>query len=80
MFYVPSRIDGEGLGMAKKQLKIVRLIEPELCLECRFSQMAAVEQADGTTSRMIYCRRRDCDNWDTSEAEIANDVHLDDAA
>lgn len=76
------RLDGgvRSRGMAKKQLKIVRLIEPELCLECRFSQMADVEQADGTTSRMIYCRRLDCDNWDTSEAEAANDVHLDDAA
>lgn len=66
--------------MARKQLKIVRLIEPELCLECRFSQMADVEQADGSTSRMIYCRRLDCDNWDTSQTETASDVRLDEAA
>ena len=66
--------------MAKKQLKIVRLIEPELCLECRFSNMAEVEQEDGSTSRMIYCKRLDCDNWDTSSSEPAKNVKWDDAA
>ncbi len=66
--------------MAKRQLKIVRLIEPELCLECRFSQMADVDQEDGSTARMIYCRRLDCDNWDSTEAETAKEVRWDDAA
>ncbi len=66
--------------MAKRQLKIVRLIEPELCLECRFSQMADVDQEDGSTARMIYCRRLDCDNWDSTEAETAKDVRWDEAA
>ncbi len=66
--------------MAKRQLKIVRLIEPELCLECRFSQMADVDQEDGSTARMIYCRRLDCDNWDSTEAETAKEVRWDEAA
>lgn len=70
----------ERKRMAKRQLKIVRLIEPELCLECRFSQMADVEQGDGTTARMIYCKRLDCDNWDSSSAEPARKVHWDEAA
>jgi hypothetical protein len=63
--------------MARKQLKIVRLIEPEMCLECRFANMADVEAADGTVQRMIYCRRLDCDNWDFSSAEPAKSVNID---
>ena len=62
--------------MARRQLKIVRLLEPELCLECRFANMADVEGADGTMKRMIYCRRLDCDNWDFTTAEAAKSVHI----
>ena len=57
--------------MARRQLKIVRLLEPELCLECRFAQTADVETANGSHQRMIYCRRLDCDNWDIVNAEPA---------
>jgi len=63
--------------MARRQLKIVKLLEPEMCLECRFAHMADVEAADGTTSRMIYCKRLDCDNWDFASAEPAKRVHWD---
>lgn len=68
--------------MARRQLKIVRLLEPEICLECRFAQMADVQQDDGSYSRMVYCRRLDCDNWDSSTAEPARDVkyELDESA
>ena len=64
------------LAMARRQLKIVRLLEPELCLECRFANMADVEGSDGTVKRMIYCRRLDCDNWDFTSAESAKSVHV----
>ena len=66
--------------MAKKQLKIVRLLEPELCLECRFAQTAEVETSEGIYQRMIYCRRLDCDNWDVINAEPVKNVRLDEAA
>ena len=62
--------------MPRKHLKIVRLLEPELCLDCRFAQMADVEGEDGGLKRMIYCRRLDCDNWDFTGAENARQVHL----
>lgn len=65
-----------GNKMAK-QLKIVRLLEPELCLECRFAQMADVENTNGSNQRMIYCRRLDCDNWDTSGAQPAKRMKVD---
>lgn len=66
--------------MAKRQLKIVRLLEPELCLDCRFAQTAEVENSQGVLQRMIYCRRLDCDNWDIVNSEPAKNVRLDEAA
>jgi hypothetical protein len=62
--------------MARKQLKIVRLLEPEICLDCRFANMAEVEAEDGNCQRMIYCKRLDCDNWDFENAEPAKSVNL----
>lgn len=62
--------------MTQKPLKIVRLLEPDLCLECRFSSVAEVEGEDGIVRRMIRCRRLDCDNWDTSHVEMAHGVEL----
>lgn len=55
--------------MAQKNMKVVRLIEPDLCTECRFAHTAQVRLADGSLQKMIHCRRLDCDNWDTSTNE-----------
>lgn len=66
--------------MARKNLKIVRLLEPELCTECQFAKMAEVEAEDGSFQRMIYCRRLDCDNWDFASAEPAKSVSVDEDA
>lgn len=63
--------------MARRQLKVVRLLEPEMCMECRFANRADVELADGSMQKMIYCRRLDCDNWDYSSAEPARGVSVD---
>jgi hypothetical protein len=65
--------------MARRQLKVVRLLEPEMCLECRFANRADVELEDGSVQRMIYCRRLDCDNWDYSSAEPARGVTVDES-
>ncbi len=62
--------------MGRKQMKIVRLLEPELCLECRFAERAMVENEAGEVQRMVYCRRLDCDNWDILSFEPAHNVHL----
>lgn len=58
-------------------LQIVRLLEPEICLDCRFAMMAEVEKQDGTEKRMLFCRRRDCDNWIFSGTEPVSKVHVD---
>lgn len=57
-----------------KSWRIIRLINPEMCLECRFSHMAVVTDNAGQISQMIRCRRLDCDNWDTSNSVPAADV------
>jgi hypothetical protein len=51
------------------KLKIVRLIEPSLCLPCRFASIATVEMNDSSNRRMLHCRRLDCDNWQMEEVE-----------
>ena len=61
----------------KRQLKIVSLLEPELCPECRFAKMADVVEQSGNRSRMIYCQRLDCDNWDFGSAQPAKEVLVD---
>jgi len=62
--------------MAERQLKIVKLIEPELCLDCRFADRAKVENEHGEVQRMVYCRRLDCDNWETMTFQPAKNVSL----
>ena len=64
--------------MSRRQLKVVKLIEPEMCMECRFARMASVEMKDGSVARMIHCARLDCDNWDYSNVQAANSVQVDD--
>ncbi len=64
--------------MAQKNIKVVRLLEPELCLECRFAKTATVELADGSFQKMIHCRRLDCDNWDYQSAEEAKSIESSD--
>jgi hypothetical protein len=51
------------------KLRIVRLLEPSLCLSCRYAAIATVEMANGTNRRMLHCKRLDCDNWETEETE-----------
>jgi hypothetical protein len=70
---------GYGAAMGRRHLKIVRLLEPELCLDCRFAKTADVESESGVHQRMIYCRRLDCDNWDIVDAEPAKSMVVDDS-
>jgi hypothetical protein len=60
--------------MVQRELKIVRLLNPQMCLGCSFAKLADVEDAYGERSRMIQCQRLDCDNWDTSSAAAVGSV------
>lgn len=57
-------------------MRVIRLIEPEICVSCRFSEIAVVTTATGLRQRMIHCRRRDCDNWDAASPEDAIAVDI----
>ncbi len=61
--------------MVKRELKIVRLLDPEMCLGCSFAKIADVEDGGGRMSRMIQCQRLDCDNWDTTNASSVRSVN-----
>jgi hypothetical protein len=65
--------------MARRELKVVRLLEPDLCLDCRFARIADVETKGAPKQRMIYCTRLDCDNWDMQTAEPASAVDIHEA-
>lgn len=49
------------------KLRIVRLMEPSLCLSCKYAAIATVEMENGSSRRMLHCKRLDCDNWQTEE-------------
>ena len=51
------------------KLRIVRLLEPSLCLSCRHAAIATVEMESGSNRRMLHCKRLDCDNWQTEDSD-----------
>lgn len=59
-----------------RELRIVRLLEPDLCLECRFAHIVEAVEDDGKKRQLIRCRRLDCDNWDVRSAESVGMVML----
>lgn len=48
---------------AKTDLRVINVVEPALCMKCRSASIAEVLFTDGSTRRMFYCARLDCDNW-----------------
>lgn len=55
--------------MGEGSLKAVELVNPKICLACRFRGQAEVKLTDGSVQIMRLCHRGDCDNWITSTAE-----------
>jgi hypothetical protein len=56
-------------------LKVVRLIDSDMCLSCRFHREVMACAEGQRPEPMILCTRGDCDNWDTKGA--ANCVSVD---
>lgn len=50
-------------------LRIVRIMEPSLCVSCRHAAIATVVMGDGSSRRMMHCKRFDCDNWQTVDTD-----------
>ena len=62
-------------------LRIVNVMDPIMCLRCSKAHIAEVLFTDGSTRKMFYCSRLDCDNWCyTKSAESAGVESEDQAA
>lgn len=65
------------MNKSDTNLRVVNVIDPVMCLRCSFAHIAEVLFTDGTTKKMFYCSRLDCDNWsfksDVEEEEAAQD-------
>jgi hypothetical protein len=46
----------------KSKLKVIKIIDPLLCVRCDYAYIADVLLADGRKRKMFYCSRLDCDN------------------
>jgi len=58
------------------KLKVIRIIDPILCVRCDNAYIADVVMSNGRRKKMFYCSRLDCDNWvsgkEPAELEIEN--------
>jgi hypothetical protein len=51
----------------KTKLRVIKIIDPVLCVRCDHAYIADVLMATGQRKKMFYCSRLDCDNWVASE-------------
>ena len=56
------------------QLKIINVIDPIMCLRCKSAHIAEVLFTDGSTKKMFYCSRLDCDNWNCSAVQEVSEI------
>ena len=61
-------------------LRIVNVMDPIMCLRCTSAHIAEVLFTDGTTRKMFYCSRLDCDNWCSMKDVPPDEAALDKAA
>lgn len=66
-------------NQSKSPLKVIRIIDPLLCVRCDYAYIADVMLSDGVRKKMFYCSRRDCDNW-VSDTPSSSDKDVDLAA
>lgn len=56
-----------------RKLNVVNILNPEFCMHCRHGYAASVLMGDGSRKDVLYCTRRDCDNWRV-EPEAATSI------
>lgn len=62
------------------KLKVIKIMDPLLCVRCNSAYIADVVMRDGERKKMFYCSRLDCDNWMSKPKVAADDSGLDLAA
>lgn len=64
---------------SQNKLKVIKIMDPMLCVKCDCAYIADVVLQDGGRKKMFYCSRRDCDNWisePTNNSQSFNDIDL----
>jgi hypothetical protein len=51
----------------KSKLRVIKILDPILCVHCSFAYIADVVMPTGKQKKMFYCSRLDCDNWLTTK-------------
>lgn len=51
------------------KLRVIKILDPILCIRCDFAYIADVVMSNGQQKKMFYCSRMDCDNWMTTKAD-----------
>ena len=51
------------LATTTKQVKLMKLIDPHMCIACDQSKIVVVRKPGEKAKKMFSCRRNDCDNW-----------------
>jgi hypothetical protein len=64
----------------ESKLKVIKIMDPLLCVRCEYAYIADVVMREGERKKMFYCSRLDCDNWISKPESSAADTDLDMAA
>ena len=62
------------------KLKVIKIMDPLLCVRCESAYIADVVMRDGDRKKMFYCSRLDCDNWVAKPSATTDTTDLDLAA
>ena len=63
---------------SESKLKVIKIMDPLLCVRCDNAYIADVVMREGTRKKMFYCSRLDCDNWisKTTSAQEEDDMDI----
>lgn len=64
----------------QSKLKVIKIMDPLLCVRCENAYIADVVMRDGDRRKMFYCSRLDCDNWVSQPGAATTETDLDLAA
>ena len=68
------------INRSESKLKVIKIMDPLLCVRCENAYIADVAMRDGDRKKMFYCSRLDCDNWITNPSAETTETDLDIAA
>ena len=61
------------MNTSQSKLKVIKIMDPLLCVRCDNAYIADVVTQEGENKKMFYCSRLDCDNWVSKASEDTND-------